>query len=196
MGVFDFVKDAGAKIGIGDSDEEKAETETSAAAAAAAAAKEAAADERARKVQERVKERKAKVSAAESAEILAEAKKAAGLERYVKTLGIEGTGIDIRFDDGVASITGEVADQQTRERLILAVGNAQGVETVNEEIKVANEGAESDMHVVVKGDTLWAIAAEYLGDGNRYPEVFEANRPMLDDPNKIFVGQVLRIPKD
>ncbi len=195
MGVFDFVKSAGAKVGIGDSDEDKAESEQTAVEAAAEAAKEAQADERARKVQERVKTRRMEANIEEAMEEkMAESKKAASLERYVGKLGIDAGKLDIRFDDGVARIKAEVADQAAREKLILAVGNAAGVETVHEDIKVATEGETSSMHVVVKGDTLWGIAAERLGDGNRYPEIFEANKPMLDDPNKIFVGQVLRIP--
>ena len=51
------------------------------------------------------------------------------------------------------------------------------------------------MYVVEEGDTLWAIATATLGDGNKYPEIFEANKPMLDDPDKIYPGQVLRIPQ-
>ena len=50
------------------------------------------------------------------------------------------------------------------------------------------------MYTVKGGDTFSAIAKNLLGDGKRYPEIFEANKPMLKDPNKIFVGQVLRIP--
>ncbi len=198
MGVFDFVKEAGAKVGIGDSDDDKAESEKTAAEAAAEAAREAKNNERAKKVQERAKERKAAATKAKATEAMAEmrreSRKADSLEKYVGRLGIEANKLDIRFNDGVATIDAEVADQATREKLILAVGNAAGVETVHEDIAVATEGETSTMHVVVKGDTLWAIAADRLGDGNRYPEIFEANKPMLDDPNKIFVGQVLRIP--
>ena len=44
------------------------------------------------------------------------------------------------------------------------------------------------------GDTLWKIAENTLGSGAKYMEIFEANRDLLDDPNKIFPGQELRIP--
>lgn len=189
MGVFDFVKEAGAKIGIGES---KAEAETR--EAAEVKARQDSSDDRAKRVAKRVADRKKKAQSAEMAETLAESKKAAGLENYLKKLGLEIKALDVRFDDGVATITGEAADQETREKAILAIGNTAGVETVHETIKVPSGSAESAMHVVVSGDTLWAIAKERLGDGNRYQEIFEANRPMLSDPNKIFVGQVLRIP--
>jgi nucleoid-associated protein YgaU len=47
---------------------------------------------------------------------------------------------------------------------------------------------------VKKGDTLWKIAKEHYGDGNLYPEIFKANQDVLSDPDKIQVGQKLRIP--
>jgi nucleoid-associated protein YgaU len=61
----------------------------------------------------------------------------------------------------------------------------------------AGEGGAWDAtqwHEVVKGDTLWKIAEHYYGDGNLYPKIFEANRDTLKDPNKIRIGQRLRIP--
>ncbi len=203
MGVFDFVKEAGAKVGIGESKAEAAAREAAEAAAEAKAQKDAS-DKRAQSAAKWAADRKAKGDAAdkkerdarakEMKEKYAESQKATGLENYVEKLGLNVKNLDIRFDDGVATISGEAPDQDTRERVILAVGNTDGVETVSETITVASGGAESALHVVVKGDTLWAIAKARLGDGNRYPEIFEANRPMLSDPNKIFVGQVLRIP--
>lgn len=184
MGIFDFVKEAGAKIGIGESKAEKA----SKAAAASA--------ERAAEVQKRIRERKAASAKAERMERLEESKKAKGLESYVKGLGFEVDGLDIRFDDGLATISGKVADQATRERIILAVGNVDGVETVSEDIEIGTDSAESQMHVVQKGDTLSAIAKEYYGDAMKYPAIFEANKPMLKDADLIYPGQVLRIPAD
>ena len=111
-------------------------------------------------------------------------------------LGFEVDGLDIRFDDGLATISGKVADQATRERIILAVGNVDGVETVDEEIEIGADSEESQMHVVQSGDTLSAIAKEYYGDAMKYPAIFEANKPMLKDPDLIYPGQVLRIPAD
>lgn len=183
MGVFDFVREAGAKIGIGES---KAEKEAKAEAASA---------ERAAEIAKRVRARKSAAAKAERMEKLEESKKAVGLEAYVRELGLDIDGLDIRYDDGVATVTGKAADQQTRERVILAIGNTADVGQVHDEIEVADASeAESTMHVVVSGDTLSAIAKEYLGDASRYPEIFEANRPMLKDPDLIYVGQVLRIP--
>lgn len=182
MGLFDFVKEAGAKIGIGESKAEKT------------AKAEAASAERAAEVAKRVKERKTKAVKAARMERLAENRKAAGLELYVKQLGFAVEDLDIRVDDGKAQVTGKVKDQETREKVILAVGNVEGIGQVEDEIEVADDSDESDMHVVQSGDTLSAIAKEHYGDAGKYPVIFEANRPMLSDPDMIYPGQVLRIP--
>lgn len=49
-------------------------------------------------------------------------------------------------------------------------------------------------YTVEKGDTLGKIAERLLGKANRYPEIFEANRDQLDNPDLIRPGQVLTIP--
>ncbi len=56
------------------------------------------------------------------------------------------------------------------------------------------ENPYQQKHVVQKGDTLWKIADEYYGDGRLYTKIFEANRDVLADPDKIKPGQELRIP--
>ncbi len=205
MGVFDFVRDVGAKVGIGKSTdereaEEKAKKGEQAVRDMAAAAqkgsdkrtKEIAADkaraERVAKVQE-------KHQANVKAERYAEYKKSIELEKYVSDLGLKFPGLDIRYDNGQAYITGEAPTQEAREKVILAVGNAEGVGRVNEEITVAAQAEQAVFHTVESGDTLWAVAEKVYGDGNRYPEIFEANKPMLSDPDLIFPGQVLRCPK-
>lgn len=191
MGVFDFVRNAGAKIGIGKSTGEIAaeeQAERDAAAAEAAAKRNAA--------KERMRARADAKRSAEMAEKRQEAGKSVELEKYVRDMGLEVSGLDIRFDDGTAFIDGEAADAATKERVILAVGNCDGVAKVDESLTVAqDDGSEAEMYVVEKGDTLWAIATATYGDGSRYPEIFEANKPMLTDPDLIFPGQVLRIPQ-
>ena len=182
MGVFDFVREAGAKVGIGDSKDERE------------AKAKAASDEQAAAVAKRKADRKSAQKTAERRERMAETKKARGLENYVAELGLEVTDLDVRFDDGTAQVSGNVADQATRERVILALGNVEGVGTVDDDIQVASTAAESEMHVVVSGDTLSKIALAAYGDASKYPTIFEANKPMLKDPDKIYVGQVLRIP--
>ena len=47
---------------------------------------------------------------------------------------------------------------------------------------------------MVSGDSLSKIAKEHYGNAMKYPVIFEANKPMLEHPDKIYPGQVLRIP--
>jgi nucleoid-associated protein YgaU len=182
VGLFDFVKEAGAKVGIGES---KAEKQAKAEAASA---------ERAAEVAKRVRERKAAARAADRKERLDESRKARGLEEYITGLGLEVEKLDVRFDDGLATVSGKVASQDVREKVILALGNVAGVGQVSDDIEVADPAEESDLHVVQRGDTLSAIAKEHYGDAMKYPVIFEANKPMLTDPDLIYPGQVLRIP--
>ena len=199
MGVFDFVRNAGAKVGIGKSTDEIAADEAADEAAEERAERDAAAAAESSNRDARRKRIRATAAAKRSAdakERRQEARKSAELEKYVSELGLNMTGLDIRYDDGTAYIDGEAVDAATKERVILAVGNCAGVGKVDESITVAEDDeSESEMYVVQKGDTLWAIATATYDDGSRYPEIFEANKPMLTDPDLIFPGQVLRIPQ-
>jgi nucleoid-associated protein YgaU len=189
MGVFDFVRNAGAKIGISKSTEEIAADEQ---AAVDAQATEAA--ERQNSNREKMRPRAAAKRSADNAEKRTEARKSVELEKYVRDLDVYG--LDIRFDDGVTYIDGQAANSETKEKVILAIGNCEGVSQVDESITLASDdGNGSEMYVVKSGDTLWAVVSEAYGDGNRYPEIFEANKPMLTDPDLIFPVQVLRIPQ-
>ena len=116
----------------------------------------------------------------------------AALQDELKDLGLETDGLDIKVEGDKVKVSGKAASQEMREKVILAVGNVEGVAQVEDEI----EGGEGDpvFHTVEKGDTLWAISEKTLGSGARYNEIFEANRPMLSHPDKIYPGQVLRIP--
>ena len=112
------------------------------------------------------------------------------LAAEVEELGLDTTGLDITVDGDTVKVEGEAVSQEMKEKVILAVGNVAGVGAVDDQAT----GAEPTFHTVEKGDTLWAVAKKALGDGNRYNEIFEANRPMLTHPDKIYPGQVLRIP--
>ncbi|CAM3899207.1 peptidoglycan-binding protein LysM [Flavobacterium branchiophilum NBRC 15030 = ATCC 35035] len=101
--------------------------------------------------------------------------------------------ISITADNSVV-ISGEVAHQEDAEKIALTVGNVEGVETVDNQMTVANPTPEARFHTVVEGDWLSKIAQEVYGDPKKYDVIFEANKPMLTDPDKIYPGQVLRIP--
>ena len=116
------------------------------------------------------------------------------LEKEVADLGLDATGVDISVEGGTVKLEGSAATDELKEKIILAVGNVEGVAEVDD--STAPGASEPVFHLVKKGDTLWAIAKETLGNGARYEEIFEANKPMLSHPDKIYPGQLLRIPKD
>lgn len=116
------------------------------------------------------------------------------LERRVTSSGIAVEGLDVRFRDGLATVRGAVANQADREKVVLLLGNTVGVAQVEDELKVREASAQATLYTVKSGDTLSVIAKGHYGDAGKYTAIFEANRPMLEDPNKIYPGQVLRIP--
>jgi len=146
MGLWDFVKNAGKALGIGDAE-----------AAEAPPAPEA-------------------------------------LRKEVEDLGLKTEGLTVKVEGDTVKLTGKALTQAEKEKVILAVGNVAGVAKVEESLETPEPAVEPVFHTVVKGDTLWKISEKTLGKGARYTEIFEANRPMLSDPDKIYPGQVLRIP--
>lgn len=116
------------------------------------------------------------------------------LRQQLDTLDIAVDGLELSLIDGVATIRGTVATQRDREVAILGIGNTPGVATVDDQLTVRGAEAAATFYTVKKGDTLSAIAKAQLGSANAYVKIFEANRPMLKDPDRIYPGQVLRIP--
>lgn len=100
----------------------------------------------------------------------------------------------VNFDSGMVSVSGKAADQATREKVILALGNIKSVSRVEDNMTVDKSEPEATFYTVVSGDTLGKIAKAQYGNAGKYPVIFEANKPMLKDANLIYVGQVLRIP--
>lgn len=124
-----------------------------------------------------------KLGAAEAATVDEDA-----LKKEVEDLGLDATGLEISVDGDTVKVDGEGVSPEVKEKVILAVGNVEGVAGVEAEADTAL------FHTVEKGDNLWKIAEKTLGNGARYTEIFEANKPMLADPDLIYPGQVLRIP--
>lgn len=118
------------------------------------------------------------------------------IKKEVASHGLPADQINVAVgDDGVVQLSGEALTQELKEKVILAAGNVAGVGQVQEDIKTTEPAApESVFYTVVKGDTLSAIAKKQYGNANKYPAIFEANKPMLTHPDKIYPGQVLRIP--
>ncbi len=162
MGLFSFIKNAGAKVfGIGKTDAEEA-AEAKADATAAKLKRESAAASR--------------------------------MEETVSDLKLEAKNLQIKIDGDTATIHGMAYDQATREKIILVVGNSNGIAVVDDQMTVEHTEPEAQFHTVVSGDTLGKIAKNFYGNAMKYPVIFEANKPMLSDPDKIYPGQVLRIP--
>lgn len=124
----------------------------------------------------------------------AEPLRASALLAHVKSLGLPYNNLTVRTSGDTVTLDGEVARQEDAEKIALAVGNVEGVEVVDNRLKVATPEPEATYHTVVKGDTLSKIAQTVYGDMMKYPIIFEANKPMLKDPDLIYPGQVLRIP--
>jgi nucleoid-associated protein YgaU len=115
---------------------------------------------------------------------------AAEIKAEMEKIGIDTKGVEIKVDGDKVVVEGTAVTPEMKEKIIVAAGNVQGVA----QVEAASDGPEPVFHVVQKGDTLSAIAKATLGKASRYPEIFEANRPMLSDPDKIYPGQTLRIP--
>ena len=127
-------------------------------------------------------------------ERLAELREGNKLLRFLRDTGLGIEDPKVTYDDGVVTVSGTAPSQAVRENTIIALGNCAGVARVVDHIEVVEPEPESTFYTVKSGDTLGAIAKEHLGSASRYPEIFEANQPLLTDPNKIYPGQVLRIP--
>ncbi|MBK9132912.1 MAG: peptidoglycan-binding protein LysM [Betaproteobacteria bacterium] len=137
-------------------------------------------------------------AAAPTPENVAALSQAAGdaIVGYVKAQGLPTDGLTVEFDGATSTVTasGVMPDQATKEKVLLCCGNVAGVAGVNDMLTVSSPEPEAQWHTVVSGDNLSKIAKKFYGDANKYPVIFEANKPMLTHPDKIYPGQMLRIP--
>jgi len=165
MGLLDFVKNAGEKLfGTGKAKEAMQE-------AAAAPADEA------------------KIKAANDAASDA-------IVAYIGSQNLSATGMVVSFDGASSTVTvyGIAPNQATMEKIVLCCGNVAGVVAVKNMMSVDRSEPEATYYTVVSGDNLSKISKAHYGDPNKYMKIYEANTPMLKHPDKIYPGQVLRIP--
>ncbi|WP_031426995.1 peptidoglycan-binding protein LysM [Flavimarina sp. Hel_I_48] len=163
MGLFSFIKNAGAKVfGIGKTDEQEAKEDAT-----------------------------AKVAAREEAN----KKAAAALEETIGDLGLSVEDLSVSIMGDTATVKGKAKDQSTKEKVVLVTGNVEGIAQVDDQMSVDQTEPESQFYTVKSGDSLSKIAKAHYDNAMKYPVIFEANKPMLKDPDKIYPGQVLRIPK-
>ncbi len=165
MGLFDFIKEAGTKILPGTGPKKKP------AAAPAAPTKSPA---EAQREQDR--------------------RRALALLEHVQGLRLGVTDLQIEVAGDKVTVRGKAPSQEVREKVILALGNVAGVARVDDQLEVVKKEPEAVFYTVKRGDTLSAIAKAHYGNANKYMVIFEANQPLLKDPDKIYPGQVLRIP--
>ena len=118
----------------------------------------------------------------------------------VKTHGL--SNLEVEFDDGTVTLCGDCANQAVRDQAVLIAGNIQGVEkVVADDLKAPEPTPEApeekaEVYEIVSGDTLGGIAKKFYGKASLYVKIFEANRDIIDDPNKIYPGQKIRIPRE
>jgi nucleoid-associated protein YgaU len=126
-------------------------------------------------------------------------------EKILAHINANNPGVDplsVDFADGLVTMSGSATSQAAKEKAILMAGNVAGVEKV-----IANDVSVPPpppkeppppavkYYVIEKGDTLYGIAKEFYGNGMKYPEIFEANREVIEDADKIYPGQKIRIPE-
>lgn len=119
------------------------------------------------------------------------------LKKELAKHNLDADGIDVNVDGEKVTVTGAALSTEQAEKITVALGNTMGVSEVENKLDVAEAATESRMYTVKSGDTLWKISEEMYGKGkgDKYNVIFEANTPMLTHPDKIYPGQVLRIPE-
>jgi len=174
MGLFQFAKDVGRKLGIDlnahPQQQQQAQPQGQARPAATAQPAPQAAHED------------------------ADRQKAAALYQLFQQMGLKGDDLGVRVDGDKVTLTGKVQSQEEREKLVLLAGNNQGIGSVDDQLQVAKPEPQGTFYDVKPGDTLSKIAKQFYGDANKYNQIFEANRPMLKSADEIYPGQKLRIP--
>ncbi len=117
------------------------------------------------------------------------------LAEHVRKHELGSDDLKVERNNGTVTVTGSAATHEEREKIVIALGNVAGVESVDDRITVSGDNtATSEFYTVQKGDTLSAISKRFYGSAGLYMRIFEANKPLLSDPNKIYPGQALRIP--
>ncbi|MEW6483252.1 MAG: peptidoglycan-binding protein LysM [Pseudomonadota bacterium] len=118
------------------------------------------------------------------------------IQDHLKKLGLpDSDKVNVSVNDGTATVTGDGLSQELKEKILVAVGNVAGITHVDDQVSTSGPETTPTIYTVKSGDTLSAISKQVYGDANQYNKIFEANKPMLTSPDKIYPGQALRIPQ-
>ncbi|EJL91148.1 peptidoglycan-binding protein [Pantoea sp. RIT-PI-b] len=118
------------------------------------------------------------------------------LQDHINKLGLPDSDkvkVDVKGD--TVTVTGDGISQELKEKILVAAGNVAGITKVDDKVTTSDSATPAKFYTVKKGDTLSAVSKEVYGNPNQYNKIFEANKPMLTHPDKIYPGQVLRIPE-
>ena len=128
-----------------------------------------------------------------------EKEKAEAIVKHIQKYDLYVKDLVVTVEGETVTLNGEVSSVLERNRVVVVTGNVEGISAVNDHL-VLNipepevVEPEKQYYTVVKGDYLSKIAKRVYGDAMKYNIIFEANKPMLSDPDKIYPGQVLVIP--
>ena len=142
--------------------------------------------------------------------------------QMLRNAGIDTGGLKFGFGSNSITVSGEIANESDRQKILDTLAAAPGISTVQDNMavaapapepaaeeppaapepeaaseeapEVAEEGA-TRTYTVQSGDTLWKISQELYGNGSKYMKIFEANTDLLENPDRIFPGQELVIPE-
>jgi nucleoid-associated protein YgaU len=129
-----------------------------------------------------------------------EEEKAKLIAEHIKKFGFDVSKVKVAVDDEKVILKGQVDTWANKNKIIVTAGNVDGISAVEDHLlvitpaPVAPPEPEKQFYTVKKGDYLSKIAKQVYGDARKYPVIFEANKPMLKDPDLIYPGQVLVIP--
>ena len=125
----------------------------------------------------------------------------------LNSFNLDTSRLQVRVEDETVHLSGNVKSIFDKIRIVATAGNVEGISAVNDDrlfvgekvdVNLAPEKQpepEKQFYTVVKGDSLSKISKRFYGDANKYQRIFEANKPMLKDPNLIYPGQMLVIPQ-